>query len=366
MIRLGDLIKSHEQDFLYSGRLDKTQFKTFRALSDCRQASAKKGVLYSCDKCHKVKFIYKSCGNRFCPNCQNHRTSQWLYGQKQKLLPCVYYMITFTLPREFRRVPRTQLWAFYKAFFDCSSQALKALAKDRLGGELGMLGVLHTNTRKLEAHPHIHYLIPGVVFNQLDGTVKKVRNKYLLGFSPLAKLFRGKFLAELKRLGISFPDYLYGKEWKVNSQAKGDGKGVLEYLSRYLVKGVVSQHALNQKGENIELTYRENKTQQKRKIVMSELELLKRLSHHVLPKGFRSVREYGFLAPPAKKKLIRMQLLLDVHLEEAEPPILPKPKCPCCQGPMSILLAQVSARWVKARCQAHLGLDPPRKVRLEG
>ena len=366
MIRLAKLIKSHEQDFLYSGQLDKNQFKTFRALIDCRQSSAKQGVLYSCDDCGKMKFIYNSCGNRFCPNCQNHRTSQWLYAQKQKLLPCVYYMITFTLPREFRRVPRAQLPAFYKAFFDCSSQTIKALAKDRLGGELGMLGVLHTNTRKLEAHPHIHYLIPGVVFNQLKGTVKQVRNKSLLGFSPLAKLFRGKFLTELKKVGIKFPHYLYGKEWKVNSAAKGDGKGVLEYLSRYLVKGVVSQRALNYKGDQVELSYRENKSQQTRKIVMSEMELLKRLAHHVLPKGFRSIRTYGFLAPAAKKKLIRIQLLLDVRLDDDEKPVLPKPKCPCCQGPMSALIVQVSARWLKKKTQELLAKSPPAQMRLEG
>lgn len=366
MIRLANLIKSHEQDFLYSGLLDKKQFQSFRALADCRQSSAQKGVLYSCDDCGKMKFIYNSCGNRFCPNCQNHRTSQWLYGQKQKLLPCMYYMITFTLPREFRRIPRVQLASFYKAFFDCSSQAIKELAKDRLQGELGMLGVLHTNTRKLEVHPHIHYLIPGVVFKKLKETVKQVHNKSLLGFTPLAKLFRGKFLTELKKLGISFPDYLYGKKWRVDSRAKGDGKGVLEYLSRYLVKGVVSQHALNQKGENVELTYRENSSQQKRKIEMSELEFLKRLAHHVLPKGFRRVREYGFLAPPAKKKLIRIQLLLDVRLEEDELPILPKPKCPCCQGPMSALIVHVSTHWFKKKIQAHLGEGPPAQIRLEG
>ena len=229
-----------------------------------------------------------------------------------------------------------------------------------------MLGVLHTNTRQLEAHPHIHYLIPGVVFNRLKGTVKKVSNQRLLGFSPLAKLFRGKFLSELKKCGISFPHYLYGKDWKVDSRAKGDGKGVLEYLSRYLVKGVVSQHALSQKGESVALTYRENQSQQKRKIEMTELELLKRLAHHVLPQGFRSVREYGFLAAAAKKKLIRIQLLLEVHLEEDELPLLPKPKCPCCQGRMSAFITQVSTHWFKKKIQAHLGVDPPSQMELEG
>ena len=225
-MKLAGFINRHKQDFLYSGKLDDDQFRAFNSLRICRTPAAK-GIVYACNDCESVRYVYHSCGHRFCPNCQNHRTTEWLYRQKQKLLPCDYYMVTFTLPAQLRHVPRSKLADFYKAFFECSSAALKQMTQDRHKGTGGMLGVLHTNSRTLEFHPHIHYIVPGVILNRKTNIVKKITTKYFLHHQSLANLFRGKFLARLKELEIHFPGSLYGRQWNADCKKKGNGVGLL-------------------------------------------------------------------------------------------------------------------------------------------
>ena len=154
-------------------------------------------------------------------------------------------MITLTVPAELRRIPRRTRKQFFEAFFEASSNAIKELTYDRLGGTPGMVGVLHTNSRTLGYHPHIHHLVPAIVINKGENTVKKITKKYFLHQQALANLFRGKLLSKLTRANIQFPKHLYGIKWQVDCDLKGNGASALEYLSRYLVKGVVSQNALS-------------------------------------------------------------------------------------------------------------------------
>jgi len=59
---------------------------------------------------------------------------------------------------------------------------------------------------------------------------------------------------------------------------------------------------------------------------------------HVLPKGFRRVRVYGFLHGNAKKLLSLVQLILHVVIEEIKQRPRPVFKCPRCQSPISVNL----------------------------
>ena len=238
MIRLAELIHNNKQEFLYSGQLDTNQFRCFHALSICRRAEAG-GSFYTCLSCGFEHYQYHSCGNRFCPTCQNHKTSLWLYRQKQRLLNCTYFMVTFTLHAQLRQVPREDRAEFFKAFFTCSSQVMKQMVKDRLKGELGMIGVLHTHGRDLCYHPHIHYIIPAVILDKTKSQIRILTSKFFLHNRSLANLFRGKFLNALTELLISFPTHLYGKQWNVDCRPVGQGLGALKYLSSYLMRGVV-------------------------------------------------------------------------------------------------------------------------------
>ncbi len=58
---------------------------------------------------------------------------------------------------------------------------------------------------------------------------------------------------------------------------------------------------------------------------------------HVLPKGFRRVRDYGFLHGNAKTKLRLVQRVLCVMVELTVSRPRPVFKCPQCQAPMSIV-----------------------------
>mgnify|MGYP000719411218 CR=1 FL=1 len=362
MLDLAKIIERHQQDFLYRGKLDRDQFLAFRSVQICR-TKANGGDLYSCDDCAGFRYLYHSCGHRFCSKCQIHKTTQWLYKQRQKKLPCDYFMITFTLPSELRSLPRSQLKEFYTALYSSSSQSLKELCKSKLKGECGMLGVLHTNSRTQAFHPHIHYIVPGLVLNKKDSTVKKVTAKFFLHHKVLAKLFRGKFLAALTDFGIAFPRHLYGKNFIVDCAQKGDGDGAFKYLSKYLMRGVVSEKALSSDGEKVSLAYQDSKTKQMKNIHFDELSFLERLSFHVLPKGFRRVREYGFLAPAGKKMLARLQLLLQAKLPDEDPPEKPVVRCPCCQGKMSLVIANLPESWCRQHIPAFEQTRAPPTVR---
>ena len=349
MSLLVDVI-TRNSDFIYSGQLDNDQFKALNCMRICRTAEAQ-GALYSCDKCESFKFVPHSCGHRFCPHCQNYKTTLWLHRQKSRLLLCDYFMITFTLPSEFRKVPRKDLRAFYNAFFDCTSAAIKELAQDKLKGSPGMVGVLHTNGRSLNSHAHIHYIVPAIVLNKDESTLKKVSAKFFLHQQVLANLFRGKFLRKLKELEIPFPGYLYGRNWQADCDIKGNGKNVLEYLSRYLIKGVVSPKALSEVNGEINLRYKNSQTKKMTNMQFDDETFLKRLVQHVLPKGLRRVREYGFLAPAGKKMLQKLQLLLQVKLPDEPLPEPPKVTCPCCKETMRMVLHKVPVKWFKERIE---------------
>jgi len=251
-------------------------------------------------------------------------------------------MITLTVPAQLRRIPRRKRKQFFEAFFEASSTAIKELTYNRLGGTPGMVGVLHTNSRKLDFHPHIHYIVPAIVLNKGENTVKKISKKFFLQQQVLANLFRGKLLSKLTKLKISFPKYLYGIKWQADCDLKGNGAGALEYLSRYLIKGVVSQKYLSYtKGRKVRLSYIESKTKIRKIRKFTETDFLKTLAIHVLPKGFRRIREYGFLAPAAKRTLTKIQLIFN-----AKPPMEPKPEapkviCKCCKKPMKILIHKI-------------------------
>ena len=152
---------------------------------------------------------------------------------------------------------------------------------------------------------------------------------------------------KLKELKIPFPGYLYGKKWQADCDLKGNGINALEYLSRYLIKGPVSQKALSYTADGkVKLRYKASDTKKMTAITFDEGIFLKQLLQHVLPKGFSRVREYGFLAPAGKKMLLKLQLLLQTKIPDDEVPDPPKVTCPCCQSSMSIILQKVDLEWV--------------------
>ena len=336
---LAEIIDQYYDPFMgkYGESLLPGQFKALNAILRCRTPESGE-VFVSCPKCDHMEWRPLSCGNRNCPKCQNHNTSQWIDRQQEKLLPVEYFMITVTLPFEFRTLAFLNQRGIYTLFFSCVASILKdfGLNPKHLGAEIGMTMVLHTNNRKLDYHPHIHVVVPGGGIDKARRQWKKKKGKYLFNHKALATVFRARFIDALNGGGFSIPPYA-PKSWVVDCTHVGRGMSALKYLSKYLYRGVISENNIvsNQNGM-VTFRYVESDTGHTKYRTETGEDFLHLIMQHVLPKGFRRVRDYGFLHSKAKQLLALVQLVLFVHIPEIDPRPRPVFKCPCCKTPMII------------------------------
>ena len=314
------------------------QRRAMHSICTCRTPDS--GELYvQCPECHHGQWKPLSCGHRSCPKCQNHEASQWIDRQQDKLLPVEYFMTTFTLPFELRALTWQCQRKVYSLFFDCVADVLIdfGLNPKHLGARIGMTMVLHTHSRRLDFHPHVHVVIPGGGVDERRRQWKKKKGKYLFNEFALATVFRARFLAALKKAGLSIPKKV-PKEWVVNCDHVGNGITALKYLSRYLYRGVISEKNIisNQNGR-VTFKYTESKTGNTQYRTLEGEDFLHLIMQHVLPKGFRRVRDYGFLHGNSKKKLSLVQLILHVFIKKIKCRPRPTFKCPRCKTPMIIV-----------------------------
>jgi hypothetical protein len=322
----------------YAGRLSSGMLQAIHALLRCRTEAAG-AIKLHCPDCDETSFQPRSCGHRSCPQCQNHETSQWLDRQFAKLLPVEYFMVTFTLPYELRSLAWRNPAAVYNILFDCAASTLKdfGLNPAKLGADIGMTAVLHTHSRRLDYHPHCHVIVPGGGIDKRRKQWKKVKGKYLFNEFALAKVFRARCLAAFNQEGLTIPVGA-PKKWVVDCAHVGRGKPALEYLSRYLYRGVISEHAIVSVQDGlVTFSYTDSKTGKTQYRTLKGEDFCWLVLQHVLPKGFRRVRDYGFLHGNAKKTLRLVQLVLRVIVEIIIPRPRPEFKCPHCQAPMAIV-----------------------------
>jgi len=352
MIRLASIIKQFEDDFLstYHGKILPSQFKALHALKNCRSDSSPLFKL-SCSDCDDVQFVPHSCGHRSCPHCQHHESQQWIDQQLQKQVPENYFMITFTLPKELRSLAWQHQKVIYQLLFQSAWETLSTFSANdkKLKGTPGVVAVLHTHSRQLKFHPHIHAVMPASAINKKHKLWRQKDDKYLFNHKALAKVFRAKILAGISSLGLSLPDQ-YPKKWVVDVQSVGAGDKALVYLGRYLYRGVIKEKdILSVKEGKITFRYLESKTKKYKTITLSGAQFLWRVLQHVLPKGFRRARNYGFLHPNSKQ-LIR---LIQFILKYSPLAWIPKKKtrasitCRCCGGIMQIVQTRIKRSSIK-------------------
>ncbi|HOX87901.1 MAG TPA: transposase [bacterium] len=322
----------------YSVRLLPDHLHAIDAISRCRTPEAGQ-LLVQCSGCGHTEWHPRSCGHRSCPQCQNHDTTLWLDRQQEKLLPVEYFLATFTLPYELRFLAWDNQILVYNLLFACASKTLKDFGVNpkNLGADIGMTAVLHTHNRRLEYHPHVHAVVPGGGVDKARKQWKKKKSKYLFNEFALAKVFRTRFLEAATEAGLSLPDSVPSK-WVVDCRHAGKGLSALKYLSRYLYRGVIGETNIvsNQDGK-ITFKYVESRTEKTRCRSLKGEDFLWLVLQHVLPKGFRRVRDYGFLHGNAKRLLHLVQLVLQVLIQAASRRLRPIFMCPMCQAPMRIL-----------------------------
>ena len=351
MILLSSIIKTFEPEFLdqYQGQILPSHRKALAAMKVCRTPQSPR-LRAGCSQCDHTMTVPHSCGHRNCPHCQNFESQQWLERQLQKRVPAEYFLLTFTLPAELRSLAWRHQRLLYALMIQCVWETVRTFSQNdkQLQGVPGAIAVLHTHSRRLDYHPHVHLVMPAAAMDAVKrlwrtkgGKTRKNKNKepYLFNHKALAKVFRAKLLDAISDEGLALPAS-YPKAWVVDCKSVGSGEKALVYLGRYLYRGVIREKdiVICKDGE-VTFRYQNSKTKQWAFRTVSGAKFLWLVLQHVLPKGFRRARNFGFLHPNSKRLIRLLQLLVGLDPTRALALIKKRPVllCPCCGAKMKIL-----------------------------
>ncbi len=256
--------------------------------------------------------------------------------------------------------------------FDCAWDTVNTFSRNdkKLRGSAGAVAVLHTHSRRLDYHPHVHLVMPAAA---LDAQNNLWRTKcgrgcdkpYLFNHKALAKVFRAKLLAAIGTAGLALPQHLPEK-WVVDCKSVGSGEKALVYLGRYLYRGVIQEKdILRCEDGQVSFRYRDGKSGKTCVRTVSGATFLWLVLQHVLPKGFRRARNFGFLHPNSKRLIALLHLVLKIA--PRQPPLQawarPRPtlRCPCCGGAMQIVRRRMAPSTppagASAGCHVERGSD---------
>jgi hypothetical protein len=319
---VADILRAHGDRFLdrYRSSFDYQQLKAFRAIQRCRTAVLG-GHRDACLRCGYRTLSYNSCRNRHCPKCQTQARERWLEARERELLATSYFHLVFTVPHELNGLALENPRLFYDRLFTASAQTLWEIASDpkHLGAESGVIGILHTWRQNLLLHPHIHGVVPAGGFSPDHRGWVRPRYPFFLPVKVLSRVFRGKFLAGLKRLhrskklqgagpaaALADPRpfakllrRLHRYDWVVYAKpAFGGPIQVLRYLGRYTHRVAISNHRLLAfEQERVTFRWKDYARAGKQaEMTLSATEFWRRFFLHLLPKGFVRIRHFGFLA----------------------------------------------------------------------
>jgi hypothetical protein len=345
MLEVADIFRLHGPDYRaqFGNQMLPSHRRAMQDIETCRTASLG-GQLYYCPQCQEQRYSYHSCKNRHCPKCQNDQANEWLAAQQSLLLPTHHFLVTFTLPAELRTLARSNQKMIYNLLFRASSQALLQLAQDPrfVGARLGMVGVLHTWTRQLLYHPHVHYLVTGGGLTA-DGRWRSSRKDFLVPVKALSPIFRAKFRDQLKKtqLFAQVEPRVWRKDWVVHCEPVGSGAQAFQYLAPYIFRVAISNNRLRKlENGHVTFSYKESATDQLKHCTLSAQEFIRRFLQHVLPPRFIKVRYYGLLSPAQRQLLQKARQLLGAsttkpkRAQTAAPLTMP---CPQCRAPLTLL-----------------------------
>jgi len=320
MVELADVLRDVGPAYLaaYEGRILPSHQRAITDLVACRTRDLG-GSLYACDRCQHLEYSYHSCRNRHCPKCHRVATEHWLEKTEGRLLPCPYYLATFTLPEPLRALARANQRTLYAVLMQQAARSLQEVAENRrwVGGQLGSLAVLHTWSRNLAYHPHVHLLVTaGGLSADGESWVKPAHERFLLPGHVLSQVFRRRLLDALVAADLEIPsrDELRRSRWVVHLQHVGDGRHALRYLARYVHRIALCAHSI-ERYEHGRVTYRYrcSRSGQIRRSSLDTMSFVARFLQHVLPRGFTKVRSYGLLSPAGRPRLERARELLEAH-----------------------------------------------------
>jgi hypothetical protein len=331
------------------------QRRAIRAITHCRTA-ALGGRAFVCNACHQVHFAYHSCNHKTCPQCGALATRRWVAREVHKLINAPYFLVTFTLPSELRGC---FFGPFAKQAYDLFFAAVEAALREKLAEDKalraatsGFTAVLHTWNQRLEFHPHIHCLVPGAGLNATGDYVRVKNDKFLVYLHHLQGAFRQHFYQLFKEHDWQVDPQVWSKQWGVHIQPAGSGTAAVKYLGTYVARTAITDaRLLSVTTQAVTFRWKDRAHQNRsRPLTLPGIEFVRRYLRHVLPRGLRSVRYYGFCHPTAKASRLRVQLHsgkpLDLGLPALAPhsqrEVIPEssaPLCPQCGQPMKLLLS---------------------------
>ena len=347
MVELAEIFRRHGPDYIdrFDSKILPSHHRAMNDIIDCRTEQMG-GHLYCCENpdCKQLVYAYHSCGNRSCPKCGQDKTQRWIEKQHKLLLPTHYFLVTFTLPCELRTVARSNQKVAYDLLFKSSAAALKKLAKDPrfVGGDIGMMGGLHTWRRDMGYHPHVHFIVPG-------GGLSPDRSKWLPSnpefFVPveaLSPIFRAKFRDALKKTDLfdSVPAGVWKKDWVIHCKPVGNGNRALKYLAPYIYRVAITNNRIEKlENDQVSFRFKNSDTDQWETKTLPVFNFIYRFLQHVLPKSFVKIRYYGFLSPNRRNLLAVAKYLLG-DIGEAAVTLMVNERyiCPHCGAKL---------RWIK-------------------
>src|SRR4051812_44379533 len=282
MPTVADVVRRYGDGYLerFGAAMPAEHKKVLRAITACRTGRLGT-VVYRCASCGTTHAMGRSCGDRHCPTCQQDKTKAWLETQLDRLLPCPYFLLTFTVPAALRDWVRSHQRIAYAALFEASSAAIKTLASNPKyvgSSRCGFFGVLHTWGRTLEYHPHVHYVVPGGGVSGDGSRWLPSRADFLVPAKALSIVFRAKFRDILRREGLLnlVDPTVWSRGWVVHSQAAGDGRQSLRYLAPYVFRVAIGDHRIVSCDDGkVTFAYRRVGSHRARKMTLDAIEFLR-------------------------------------------------------------------------------------------
>lgn len=351
-----DIVRAHRARLEKVVRLNPQQRRVLTDIARCRTA-ALGGHIDQCTVCGYQHPSYNSCRNRHCPKCQALAQETWIEAQRARLLDVPHFHVVFTLPAELRPLAAFARRVVFDALFRVAGSTLAAFANSRLGATIGATLVLHTWTRKLQFHPHVHAIVTGGGLSKDRTRWSAAHRVFLFPVKAMSQVFRAKMLAALRRAYrqgrfARFCDFrdpegfarlaraVMKLDWHLYAKPSfARGAYVVEYLGRYTHRvGLANSRLLAVSDQAV--TFR---TKGAATTTLDPVTLLRRFVQHVLPIGLHKIRHLGLYASAPARERARTLLGDRVPLRRARSwrerlyslTGRDVARCPMCRSPMT-------------------------------
>lgn len=301
------------------------QAKVAGCIMNCKTARMGANVQV-CEDCGCISIHYNSCRNRCCPMCQALPKEKWIDLRKEDVLDAPYFHLVFTVPSELNSVIYSNQQLLYSTLYHAASDTITQLSgQDKfLGAKVGYICILHTWGSEMNFHPHLHTILLGGGLTE-DRHWKDNGEEFFLPIHVISKVFRGKYLEELKSLweqhrlqfhgsAKKYQNYYefkklltqcYSKEWIPHCKKTFNGaQSVIKYLGKYTHRIAISNHRIISMNDSVVTfsvkDYRNNGRW--KELTLSGVEFIRRFLMHVPPSHFVRIRHYGLLCSRYKNK----------------------------------------------------------------